>query len=145
VMNVLKQDGLDVAIGNAVGKGTPYIGICVGMQILFDESEESPNAAGLGLVSGKVVKFVADKVPQIGWNEIEPQQAGFERGFVYFVNSYFAQPEQKSTVLYSSEYGGNFCAAVQKDNIIGFQFHPEKSGAFGNELLKRTIVNACRN
>jgi glutamine amidotransferase len=145
VMSSLKQDGLDEVISSLVKSGTPYIGICVGMQILFESSEESPEVQGLGLLKGKVVRFVTGKVPLIGWNEIQASQDNFENGYVYFVNSYFPKPADESAVLYSSDYSGPFCAAVRSGNITGFQFHPEKSGTFGNALLKRTVEDACRN
>ena len=156
VMKNLQKDGFDQLVGRLVKEGTPYLGICVGMQILFDWGEES-NSAGLGLLPGRVVKFKRGKIPQIGWNKIE-----FERdcdmadsgcidsvnkvwsdGYVYFVNSFIAQPENVRDTLYSSDYFGNFCAAVKRDNICGFQFHPEKSGPFGQSLLINWIETVC--
>jgi glutamine amidotransferase len=145
VMSAMNKDELAATIKNLVLNGTPYIGICVGMQILFERSEESPETVGLGLLQGQVVRFVADKVPLIGWNEIRSNEQSFDDGFVYFVNSYFPKPNDESAILYSSEYAGNFCAAVKSGNITGFQFHPEKSGKFGSTLLKRSIEDACRN
>jgi glutamine amidotransferase len=145
VMQVLRDDGLADAITKAVEKGTPYIGICVGMQVLFDRSEESPGVDGLKLLQGDVVRFNAPKVPLIGWNEIVARQPDFTDGFVYFVNSFYPKPTDKTAILYNADYAGEFCAAVRSRNITGFQFHPEKSGTFGNELLKRTIEDACRN
>jgi imidazole glycerol-phosphate synthase subunit HisH len=144
VMQNLQKDGFDQLVKSLVEGGTPYLGICVGMQILFDWGEES-NSAGLGLLPGKVVKFTRGKIPQIGWNKIECPEAAqsksnpWPNGYVYFVNSYVAQPEKSSDTLYSADYFGSFCAAVKRDNICGFQFHPEKSGPFGQSLLVRWI------
>lgn len=145
VMNALSKDGLDGTITKLVRNGTPYIGICVGMQVLFERSDESADIPGLGLLRGRLVRFEAEKVPLIGWTEVRAAQASYDDGFVYFVNSYFPQPVEESVTLYMADYAGNFCAAVKSGNITGFQFHPEKSGTFGNALLKRTIEDACRN
>jgi glutamine amidotransferase len=116
---------------------TPFLGVCVGLQVLFEGSEEaSQHCGGLGFLQGKVVKFQEDKVPQIGWNYVRTQQPEWDSGFVYYVNSYYAVPEDKMAVLYESTYGNTtFCGAVAKDNITAFQFHPEKSGSFGQALL----------
>jgi glutamine amidotransferase len=139
VMNRLTQSKLDSRIKSLVKDGVPFLGVCVGLQVLFDGSEESPGVEGLGLLSGKVVKYTEGKIPQIGWNHVDAQIPGWDSGFAYFVNSYFAAPAQPDVVLYQSEYFKPFCAAVQKDNITAFQFHPEKSGAFGMSLLERWL------
>ncbi len=142
VMDSLRRNGLDESIKNLVAKGTPLLGVCVGMQVLFDSSEEAPGVPGLSLVPGKVVRFVADKVPQIGWNHIDAKQSGWEGGYVYFVNSFYAQPENDNVVLYQAQYGDTeFCAALRTGNITAFQFHPEKSSAFGASLLARWIAS----
>ncbi len=144
VMQNLQKDGFDKLVKRLVAEGTPYLGICVGMQILFEWGEES-DSAGLGLLSGKVVKFQQGKIPQIGWNRIEcadaQQSTGnpWPAGYVYFVNSFVAEPANSQDVLYLADYYGNFCAAVRRDNICAFQFHPEKSGAFGQTLLMRWL------
>lgn len=138
VMDNLQRDGFVEVVRTLVKRGTPYLGICVGMQILFDSSQES-NRPGMGLLPGKVVKFTAGKVPQIGWNEIQPRQADWPAGYVYFVNSFVAQPENLTDILYSADYFGDFCAAVKRGNITAFQFHPEKSGPFGQSLLTRWL------
>jgi len=188
VMEHLRSTGFDQRIKDLVNGGTPYLGICVGMQILFDSSEEAPGIAGLGLIPGTVRRFTAGKVPQIGWNLIERRDVGVEQsaagveqnasgveqsafgveknasgvkqsassvekegsalqfpeaGYVYFVNSFYPDPSEKSDILYSSNYHVRFCAAVQSKNITAFQFHPEKSGAFGKTLLKRWVENVA--
>lgn len=135
VMQSLRRNQVDDLIKKLALQGTPLLGICAGMQVLFDSSEEAPGVEGLGLIGGDVVRFSHAKVPQIGWNSITPEQPGLQCGFAYFVNSYFARPVSRGTVLYSASYGGRFCAAVKQDNITGFQFHPEKSGAFGLQML----------
>ncbi|HEY9716044.1 MAG TPA: hypothetical protein V6C69_01140, partial [Trichormus sp.] len=86
-----------------------------------------------------VVRFDAPKVPQIGWNYITSSRGDWAAGYVYFVNSYYAQPIAEDHVLYRSNYAGSFCAAVQHDNITGFQFHPEKSSTFGQSLIERWV------
>jgi len=140
VMNSLCQENFDRTICSAVRGGTPFLGVCVGMQILFQSSEEAPGVKGLGLIPGAVRKFKTGKVPQIGWNEIGPQNdLTWPKGFVYFVNSYYPDPERASDTLYQSQYYGPFCAAVKTGNITAFQFHPEKSGEFGESLLKRWL------
>ena len=107
---------------------------------LFEKSEESPDTPGLGVIEGEVVRFRKGKVPQIGWNRIEPQSgSGCEPGYVYFVNSYYPKPENAEVVLYSADYNGPFCAAVRTDAITAFQFHPEKSGTFGHDLIRRWL------
>ncbi|MGD9683778.1 MAG: imidazole glycerol phosphate synthase subunit HisH [Candidatus Obscuribacterales bacterium] len=142
VMSRLRQADLDRRLTSLIGSGVPFLGICVGLQVLFDESEESPGVAGLGLLPGRVRRFTEGKVPQIGWNRIEsarPEcQDDYPDGYVYFVNSFFAEPDksfEKEIVLYRGQYYRSFCAAVLKDNITAFQFHPEKSGRFGMSLL----------
>lgn len=143
-MSALTERGLAAVLQNAVKEGTPYLGICIGLQVLFDESEETPGVSGLGLLSGKVARFRPGpqrcKIPQIGWNRItSDNDAAWPNGTVYFVNSYVAAPQDPETVLYQADYNGPFCAAVQKDNMTAFQFHPEKSGVFGQELLQRWL------
>ena len=143
VMHQLRQHQLAEPICRFVQMGTPYLGICLGQQILFDYSEETPDVPGLGLLPGQVVKFNAAttslKIPQIGWNRLTPQQPGWAAGEVYFVNSFIAQPQNPQQTLYTADYGGPFCAAVKAGHIMGFQFHPEKSGAFGQKLLKQAV------
>ncbi|MBS2034432.1 imidazole glycerol phosphate synthase subunit HisH [bacterium] len=123
-------------LGEILREGTPYLGICVGLQILLQSSQESPGVEGLGLIEGEVVRFQAPKVPQMGWNDVQARQSGWPEGFVYFVNSYYAQPVDPTAVLYQAEYHGLFCAAIRQKNLTAFQFHPEKSGAFGEQLLR---------
>jgi len=140
VMASLREGNFDQTIKSLVNAGTPFLGVCVGMQILFDSSEEAPGVTGLGLVKGSVVKFTQGKVPQTGWNEVRAvNDKGWPTGFVYFVNSFYAKPENDLVTLYEANYFGQFCAAVSTANITAFQFHPEKSGEFGEGLLKKWV------
>ena len=137
--------GMDQAVYEVVKKGTPFLVICVGLQLLFDESEESPGAEGLSVFSGKIKRIPAAegiKVPQIGWNSLHIERdcrllRGTPEGaFVYFVHSYYLEAEDKDIVIASTEYSAHIHAAVEKDNVFATQFHPEKSGAVGLNILK---------
>jgi imidazole glycerol phosphate synthase glutamine amidotransferase subunit len=142
VMQSLEQNNFAAQLRQLIKVGTPFLGICVGMQVLFDSSEEAPGVPGLGIIPGSVCKYTKGKVPQIGWNKIEPADGrDWEEGFVYFVNSYYPRPESESDTLYSSDYFGPFCAAVKTDNITAFQFHPEKSGEMGQRLIQRWLAD----
>ena len=144
VMQHLHKDGLDKLLLKIANSGTPFLGICIGLQVLFEASDESPGTAGLSLVKGKVVQFTNGKVPQIGWNKINASNNhAWQPGYVYFVNSFYARPQNSADVLYTANYFGEFCAAVKKQNITAFQFHPEKSSLFGRDLLKRWIFDVA--
>lgn len=137
-MNNLHTSGMTQRIRDLVRSGVPYLGICIGLQVLFDSSEEAPGVEGLGLIPGEVKAFQVPKVPQIGWNPINSTQPEiYPDGCVYFVNSYYGKPNDSQAILYQANYGGPFCAGVQQGNITAFQFHPEKSGAFGHDLIRR--------
>ena len=147
LMQALHQRGhVDVLKKLVQHQKVPFLGVCVGLQVLFESSEEaSDSCEGLGFLKGKVVKFTQGKVPQIGWNYVNAKQAGWQEGFVYYVNSYYAAPEDASAVLFESVYEGTaFCGAVAKENITAFQFHPEKSGEFGQVVIAQwwASVNA---
>ncbi|MFN8608808.1 MAG: imidazole glycerol phosphate synthase subunit HisH [Vulcanimicrobiota bacterium] len=129
--------GLRERLRDLLRGGTPYLGICVGLQILLESSQESPGVAGLGLIPGEVVRYQAPKVPQMGWNDLRACQPGWPDGFVYFVNSFYARPTDSGAVLYEADYHGRFCAALRSQNLTAFQFHPEKSGELGEQLLRR--------
>ncbi|MGE0199766.1 MAG: imidazole glycerol phosphate synthase subunit HisH [Candidatus Melainabacteria bacterium] len=144
-MTNLNRNGLSERVRDVVRSGTPFLGICVGLQVLLEGSEEAPGVPGLGLVKGMVKKFSARKVPQIGWNYVSTGPAaetGAENGYVYFVNSFYPSPLDSDSVLYEADYEGRFCAALKQDNITAFQFHPEKSGPFGHTLIRRWM-DAC--
>ncbi len=140
VMRALESRGLAGAIPRAVASGRHFLGICVGLQVLFEGSEESPGVPGLGLLEGSVTRFRKGKVPQIGWNRVVPVGGGgWQEGFAYFVNSYAAEPADGSATLYEADYHGPFCAAVSRGRVLAFQFHPEKSGPFGQGLIRRWL------
>lgn len=141
VMRALKERGFDTALKDTVFGRVPFLGICVGLQVLFENSQESPNVSGLAALKGQVVRYARGKVPQIGWNRVESRGEEPE-GYAYFVNSYYAQPEDESCVTLTADYFGTFCAGVRQGDITAYQFHPEKSGLYGQELLGRWI-NAC--
>ncbi|MFP5224367.1 MAG: imidazole glycerol phosphate synthase subunit HisH [Actinomycetota bacterium] len=126
----------------------PYLGICLGLQVLFDGSQEDP-AAGMGVVDGSVVRFgPGPKVPHIGWNSIQPADAGrewfegLEDELFYFVHSYFPEPRDDQVIAARTDHGGTFCSAVARGPMLATQFHPEKSGRVGLELLKRVVAGS---
>ena len=139
--DALTRSGLRTAISDAVAKGVPFLGICVGMQWMLERSEESPQTPGLALLNGGCEKFGPTvKSPHVGWNSIDsnPSSRLFHgvppESFVYFTHS-FRAPITTDTVA-CCEYGGKFSAAVERDHLFGVQFHPEKSGEIGLQLLK---------
>jgi imidazole glycerol-phosphate synthase subunit HisH len=137
-MKQLEKSKNNIAIIEYIKKGKPLLGICLGMQILFQISQESVNIKGLGIFKGEVVKFKKGKVPQIGWNKILfSDNNTFNNGFAYYVNSYYVIPKNKNLVLAKSKYYIEFTSAIKYENITAFQFHPEKSGEYGLELLRR--------
>ena len=141
----------------SLAKGTPYLGICLGLQLLFDESEEGEGAKGFGVLPGRVRRFAFNgsrqlKIPHMGWNQIRPRSTvhGPQNGcplmkgipnesFVYFVHSYYADPTDPSVVAMESEYGVRFAAMLWRRNMFATQFHPEKSQAVGLQLLKNFV------
>jgi glutamine amidotransferase len=137
-MQSLRKKRLEKPIKDAIKKGIPFLGICLGLQILFEKSEESPGIKGLNILKGKVIKFKNGKVPQIGWNKITPKRL-FKPGYCYFVNSYYIIPEDKSIISATTNYFGKFTSIITYKNITATQFHPEKSGKFGLEILMRWL------
>ena len=147
-MKRLEAYGLVDVIKEAVKKGIPFLGICLGLQLIFDESEESPGVKGLSLLPGKIIRFPKIeglKVPQIGWNDIGfPKEsrlfAGIDEGsYVYFVHSYYLKAGNDEDVAAVSQYGVPFHAAVEHDNIFACQFHPEKSSDVGLKILSNFL------
>jgi len=151
-MRGLADRGLEPALREAIASGRPFLGICVGMQMLFDDSEEQGPCAGLGVIPGRVVRFaLADprlKVPHIGWNQLalrrrDPLLAGIAEGaYVYFDHSYYGVPSDPALVAVDTEHGVGFPAAVRKDNVFACQFHPEKSQEVGLQLLRNFVERA---
>ena len=140
MMENLKKKSLVKPIKKFISDGKPFLGICLGLQGLFEESEESPNVKGLSIFKGKVVKFRKGKVPQIGWNKITSNKNSlFKNDYMYFVNSYYVVPKNDSIIAAITNYNGNFVSAIQYKNITAMQFHPEKSGKAGIKLLRRWL------
>lgn len=146
-INALREAGFEEPIKQAVAAGTPLLGICLGMQYLFEESEEMGRHKGLGLLPGRVVRFPADvpKVPHIGWNQLHiqsksPLLAGIDDGaYAYFVHSFVAAPADRADILASTDYSVSFASIVGRGNVFGIQCHPEKSQAVGQRILKNFI------
>lgn len=143
VMRLLEASGQKERLVEVIKEGVPYLGICVGMQVLLEGSEESPGVAGLSLIEGMVKKFDCGKVPQIGWNLVEPQgvaEGGINdknnSGYAYFVNSYYASPKNEAVISHRSQYYRDFASGIKKDNITAYQFHPERSGDYGESLME---------
>jgi imidazole glycerol phosphate synthase glutamine amidotransferase subunit len=140
MMKNLRSKRLDKAIVKVIWEGKPFLGICLGLQALFENSEESEGVAGLAVFKGEVVRFKKGKVPQIGWNNLKVKREGLLRsGFYYFANSYYAVPEDERIVSGTTDYFGEFASAIQYRNITAVQFHPEKSGKSGMEFLARWL------
>jgi len=141
-MERLNELGLIPVIKEMVKKGNPFLGICLGMQLLFNETEEGGKVRGLGILAGAVKKFRSQKVPQIGWNQIQKRNNcklfdGIDDNpFVYFCHSYYCQPEDASVVAAQTNYGIDYASSVCKGNIWAVQFHPEKSQQIGLRILK---------
>lgn len=137
----LVQHGLDRALKERIAADRPTIAICVGHQLLFERSEESPGVPGLGIVPAGVGRFPADvRVPQFGWNHVRASEDSrlLEDGYAYFANSYRAT-EAPGWTIATATHGGPFVAAMERGNVIGCQFHPELSGAYGAALLSRFL------
>jgi len=141
-MRGLQEYGFDQLVLDRVSAGVPLLGVCVGMQMLFEESEEFGTARGLGILPGRVRRFSEELlVPQVGWNSIRqcrshPLFNGIANdAFFYFVHSYYCEPRDPQTVLGVTEYGASYASVVAKDNVAGVQFHPEKSQAVGLRML----------
>ncbi len=140
----VRAGGFEPAIQAFVDSGRPFLGICVGMQIIAESSEETPEAKGLGLIRGTCPRFTkAAKIPHMGWNNLSRRQAGSRLladipadAYFYFVHSYFVRPEDGEHVVGESDYEEPFAAVYERDNVFATQFHPEKSQRWGLKLLE---------
>lgn len=148
-MQKLHEQNLVDPIRQAVASGIPYLGICLGMQFLFDYSDEMGIHEGLGILKGKVTRFPAFedlKVPHMGWNTLQLARASAllqnmpENPYAYFVHSYYCVPENPEDVLITVDYGIPFTAGVERDNVYGVQFHPEKSQQVGLQILRNFLA-----
>ncbi|GAC1397424.1 MAG: imidazole glycerol phosphate synthase subunit HisH [Pyrinomonadaceae bacterium] len=142
-MSELKKRGFDDLVRERVTQGVPLLGVCVGMQMLFEESEEFGQARGLGFLRGRVRRFDESlRVPHVGWNTVHQRRAHFlfddihDEEFFYFVHSYYCAATDENAVLGATDYGASYASIVAHENICGVQFHPEKSQAAGLQLLK---------
>lgn len=140
-MENLERKGLSDVIRECTNKDVPFLGICIGLQILFEKSEEAPNVKGLGIFKGEVKKFTKGKVPQVGWNKVTPigKNSNIPEDYFYFVNSYYVKPDDDTIISSNCDYNGVFCSSVQKGNITAVQFHPEKSAKAGLEFFKNWV------
>ena len=147
-MENLHTYGLVPVIHEIVEKKTPFLGICLGLQLLFESSEETPGVEGLGILKGKIVKIPPApglKIPHMGWNNIKVKEGSRlfkglpDNPYVYFVHSYYLQADDEDIVAATTEYGVKIHAAVEKDNIFACQFHPEKSSTVGLQILKNFV------
>lgn len=147
-MEKIRQYGLEEVIRQVVDRGTPFLGICLGLQLLFEESEESPGAKGLGILKGKIRRIPAGeglKIPHMGWNTLELSGDGRlfrgvpEEPFVYFVHSYYLEAQEEEIVKAVTWYGAKIHASVEKENVFACQFHPEKSSSTGLLMLKNFV------
>jgi imidazole glycerol-phosphate synthase subunit HisH len=145
-MRNLRDRGFDTAIKDWADAGKPLLGICVGLQLFMESSDEDPDERGLGIVKGHVRRLSAPKVPHMGWNtlEVAPEAkvlSAVEPGeMAYFVHSYYVDPDD-SVVAAKTTYEETFCSAVEQDNVVGVQFHPEKSANVGRRVLERYFAS----
>jgi len=147
-MEKIRSYNLESVIKEVVAKGTPFLGICLGLQLMFESSEESPGVPGLGLLKGKIVR-IPDcpglKIPNIGWNSLDfPREGRLFKGinegaYVYFVHSYYLQAEDESIVTATTEYSTHIHASVESGNVFACQYHPEKSSEVGLKMLKNFL------
>ena len=144
-MENLKKYGLVPVIHEIVEKGTPFLGICLGLQLLFESSDETPGVEGLGILKGKILRIPPSpglKIPHIGWNSLDFPSEGrlfsgiSEGAYVYFVHSYYLKADDENIVTATTEYGVHIHASVEKGNVFACQFHPEKSSRWGLKILE---------
>ena len=143
-MSKLRQYGLDEVIRDVTAKGTPFLGICLGLQLLFERSDETPGVEGLGILKGEILRIPDKeglKIPHMGWNSLKFQNNGRlfkgipEDSYVYFVHSYYLNAREEEIVKAKTNYITDFHSSVEKDNVFACQFHPEKSGDVGLKIL----------
>ena len=147
-MENLRRSGLDEVIRQVAAKGTPFLGICLGLQLLFERSDEAPGVAGLGVLVGEILRIPDQeglKIPHMGWNSLHLENDGRlfrgieEQSYVYFVHSYYLKAKDESIVKASTEYSAHIHASVEKENVFACQFHPEKSSDVGLKILKNFV------
>lgn len=142
-MKNLEAKNLTSAIKNAIENNAKFLGICLGLQVLFEKSEEAPGVSGLGIIKGEVKKFEKGKIPQIGWNQIKTtsNNSYLEDDYFYFVNSYYVVPEDENVISSVCSYNIDFAASIEYKNLTAIQFHPEKSSDAGVKFFKKWLAN----
>ena len=147
-MDTIRGRGLDKVLRQVAENSTPFLGICLGLQLLFERSDEAPGAEGLGILKGEILRIPEKeglKIPHMGWNSLHLENNGRlfrgieENAYVYFVHSYYLKAGDESIVKASTEYGVHIHASVEKDNVFACQFHPEKSSDVGLHILKNFV------
>ena len=147
-MDNLRRTGLDQVIREVTDRGTPFLGICLGLQLLFERSDEAPGVDGLGILEGEILRIPDKdglKIPHMGWNSLHLENngrlfRGIEEGsYVYFVHSYYLKAADERIVKASTEYSTHIHASVEKGNVFAYQFHPEKSGDVGIQILRNFV------
>ena len=147
-MDTIRSRGLDHVIRQVVENGTPFLGICLGLQLLFERSDEAPGVEGLGILGGEILRIPDQegmKIPHMGWNSLHLENNGRlfrdieENAYVYFVHSYYLKAKDESIVKAFAEYGIHIHASVEKGNVFACQFHPEKSSDVGLHILKNFV------
>jgi imidazole glycerol phosphate synthase glutamine amidotransferase subunit len=141
----VKSKGIYESVSEWIFQNKPFLGICLGLQLLFEESEESQGVRGLGIFKGKVIRFRHQKVPQIGWNQVRIKRASKilnginDHSYFYFLHSYFAHPHDDDLVVGTTEYGIDYPSIIEKGSLCAVQFHPEKSGEAGLKFLENWV------
>ena len=139
----LERTGVRSALLEAIGFGIPLLGICVGYQLLFERSEEAPKARGLGVFSGAVRRLVTPRVPHMGWNRVEPTSSALEAGWAYFANAYAPSANARDAIATTQDGEDRFASAAAYRNVRGVQFHPERSGAYGAQILAAFVQSTA--
>jgi imidazole glycerol-phosphate synthase subunit HisH len=143
LIDSIDANALRAPLLDAISRGLPALGVCAGFQVCFEACDEAPNRTTLGLFSGRVRAMDAPKLPHMGWNRVESTVPAFTSGWAYFAHSFAAPPGGAATIAVT-RHGAVFASASRRDNVLGLQFHPERSGAFGAAILRAFVEDAGR-